>query len=971
MLLLGNDSMSKAQGGRLHAIKNEPAVDKPFVNIWNSWKDKLPNYYENNRVDLNFSVNNINGQTKYYKDSKEGARNIGAVVQPNTYLGWHKIFKTKLRDGQPNESGIYIGPPTLNGHTYKDYNINYFIDPSNGKQLKDGERIQYAMSALVSIMVDNGKNPYAAKLGLNKQLVVMVANAIALGINLETALLLVNQPIVQDAFKQSNITGGNPMRSLRSAYNAFIKGEKPLNIVSMGTEVTDEFLEDLIRKGERPLDKGTKRSVEKDKIRVGGTDYILGRTQIDEVKEMAGLREFLNLSYITQANNNLGAIAALAESMGRDLDAVANTNKNLNDLGLFLDKEDYLDARVMGNPIPFEYNFVNEITNINSIPGINTNLFKHFTDLSVPFLLTPATEVFISLENFLTRGLRGMTAKRTADAISKIRKDLLSYLTIKSYMHNLNLLGESGQESLASLNNALIYNEMEGSIRIDKEIEKVRDFLKATDQKNEFINLFIRNDRTGTKKNKTGINRVRTQNLVKLSNNKANRIQTSLISLLKDKTTRAAVTHLIHYEMVKNGFQQKAGSFLQVIAPALPDIQMYLGEAKRVKDLLSTKFKNLEEVDEGFKNTFGLTLDETLQDLSQWFRSSKDSYYIPQVGKGVQFNTSKGVRSPMYIKDNKFIVDYHQGTTEITKYKSKDPNDKRIKIPKLEIDIEKKSYEILTGAGFRRKGLGFIFPQVTSVSQTLANGTSIVKYYYLNRLFSPYTKGKTNTNLYAAEKVSNALVGTTAEYIEFDLLGSKDQWKMGFMFNIAKINGKTQLQPTLKQIAQNESMNQTDGAPTPPSDYADQSYTIPANVEPRNTVNDTNINSIEANNDKIEFKKDDNVVGSTETQEPQAIINQNIDLDKKKAVPASAFSKAEGKGAKFSKDKLGPQTKKDNNYVDVIREWFQSTPVGELNKAAEANLLTGARLKDFVTYYEKNRNVTNLDDFMYRLKNCK
>ena len=76
-------------------------------------------------------------------------------------------------------------------------------------------------------------------------------------------------------------------------------------------------------------------------------------------------------------------------------------------------------------------------------------------------------------------------------------------------------------------------------------------------------------------------------------------------------------------------------------------------------------------------------------------------------------------------------------------------------------------------------------------------------------------------------------------------------------------------------------------------------------------------------------------------------------------------------GAKFSKDKLGPQTKKDNNYVDVIREWFQSTPVGELNKAAEANLLTGARLKDFVTYYEKNKNVTNLEDFMYRLKNCK
>ena len=80
---------------------------------------------------------------------------------------------------------------------------------------------------------------------------------------------------------------------------------------------------------------------------------------------------------------------------------------------------------------------------------------------------------------------------------------------------------------------------------------------------------------------------------------------------------------------------------------------------------------------------------------------------------------------------------------------------------------------------------------------------------------------------------------------------------------------------------------------------------------------------------------------------------------------------AEGKGAAFSKNKLGPRTTKNNNYIDAITKWFQSTSLGELNKAAEANLLNGARLKDFVSYYEKNKNVTNLDDFIYRLKNCK
>jgi len=543
-------------------------------------------------------------------------------------------------------------------------------------------------------------------------------------------------------------------------------------------------------------------------------------------------------------------------------------------------------------------------------------------------------------------------------------------------MHHLNLIGESGQESLASLNNALIYDEMEGSIRISQEIKKIKDHLKATNQKNEFINFFIRDDKNGTKKNKTGINRVRTQNLVKLSNNKANRIQTSFISLLKDKTTRAAVTHLIHYEMVKNGFQQKAGSFLQVIAPALPDIQIYLGEAKRVKDLLSTKFKNLEEVNEGFKDVLGLTLNETLQDLSQWFKSAKDSYYIPSIKK-VQLDTKKGVRSPVYKRDNTLVVDYYQGKPEVlAKYKTKNPNDKRIFVPAItsivldKFETPSPNQDKLQKAGFKFVEDGIIFPPVISTSEIVSDGSTLKKYYYLDRLFSPYTKDITSNNLYDTTNVSKALIGTTAQYVEFDLLGSKDQWKMGFMFNIAKINGKTQLQPTATEIRNRQNLVNEQVIPYVEDFYGEGDIGFVPPFEPRNTVSSTDINLVEATNDKIDFKKGGEVVGSTENQDAQTIINANVIVDKKKAAPASAFSKAEGVGAKFSKDKLGPQTKKDNNYIDVITEWFQSTPVKQLNRAAEANMLPGSRLKDFVTYYEKTRNVTNLDDFIYRLKNC-
>ena len=65
--------------------------------IWESWENKVPVVYQNNRVDLGYDLNNLLGQYKLYRDSKEGSRNIGAVVPVNTVISWHRVLKTKLR----------------------------------------------------------------------------------------------------------------------------------------------------------------------------------------------------------------------------------------------------------------------------------------------------------------------------------------------------------------------------------------------------------------------------------------------------------------------------------------------------------------------------------------------------------------------------------------------------------------------------------------------------------------------------------------------------------------------------------------------------------------------------------------------------------------------------------------------------------------------------------------------------------
>ena len=87
----------------------------------------------------------------------------------------------------------------LDGKEYKSF---------GGTLNENGMRKQDLMSSLIVAMTDNAKEFLVSKLGLNAHATRMLANMIQLGVPLETSILLLNQKIIQDIYRQIDNSDG-------------------------------------------------------------------------------------------------------------------------------------------------------------------------------------------------------------------------------------------------------------------------------------------------------------------------------------------------------------------------------------------------------------------------------------------------------------------------------------------------------------------------------------------------------------------------------------------------------------------------------------------------------------------------------------------------------------------------------------------------------------------------------------------
>jgi hypothetical protein len=243
--LMGNESNTTAEEGQV-PLSYEPADLKPLEDVFNELADdeKGLEFFQKFKNEGGTSVDSPLGQMLAFKNNKEGAASIGAVVLPNLYLN---LFQ---------EYGITVKRQSIGGQTAStrlDFNGKKggFRDFGTlREQLPDGSqgnRTQYIISALITAMTDNAKERMAAKLGLNKSALAVVANMTALGVPLKTSILLINNPVVKKMYYEAANAGRSSIKGSVTKALKQLEAKIGENLIML--EVNDAVLATAIEEG--------------------------------------------------------------------------------------------------------------------------------------------------------------------------------------------------------------------------------------------------------------------------------------------------------------------------------------------------------------------------------------------------------------------------------------------------------------------------------------------------------------------------------------------------------------------------------------------------------------------------------------------------------------------------------------------------------------------------------------------------
>ena len=610
--LLGNKGMTEAQDGRRTGVAFEPADLTPLTDeegglgVWQYIARELPKLAEEVNVE-GADIDNLLGKLRAWASNKEGARSIGAVVLPNiivNLLAENNIqVRSKIVNGKETLSQI-----RLNGHTYKDFNTKYEIDPSTGKQIKKGFRTQYVISALVTAMTDNAKEQLAHKLGLNKNALAVVVNLLALGVGIKTSVLLVNHPTIKEAY----FNAINKDEPTDPGIRALLKGRLKEILLATGEDlakvsVTDELLKRTINKAGKSI-----KSVADSTI-----------SELNE--EFAVLTTFLTAYRLAEYTGKMQSIVTLNSGLGRDTEAIDARNLNIEDLGIELnDKEfdKFVGEDLIAPPIDVRKIF-NEEQGAKTLQARYYTIYKEFTNQLLPAVLLTRTPDFVRIKDVVLKNLVQDRFYMTPYRQQQIEKDLLSYVTIKAYMRALSAQGNNGLKT--SLQNGFIYDQDEtDTLKLNTVIDRVKKYLEYNNKKNYFINNYTFQDRASNETNTSGVNRLRANTWTRLSDNQVVNLQNSFLELYSDLNTREDAIHIVHYILVKDAMQYKAGTILDAIPPIMFD--NLLQQADSVHKVFNLKTKT----DEAFKRVMGTTLEGLYNEFVEGYLSAQNNYWLLQ-----------------------------------------------------------------------------------------------------------------------------------------------------------------------------------------------------------------------------------------------------------------------------------------------------------------------------------------------------
>ncbi len=616
--LLGNKGMTEPQDGRRQAIAYEPADLVPLydeqseMGVWNFIEENIPELAEIARED-GVDIDNLFGKLRAWSNNKEGARSIGAAVLPNLAMNILQENNVEIRSRIINKVES-IPQIRLNNWTYRNFNTKYQVDTvksnAEGKQVEDvgGFRTQYVISAMITAMTDNAKERLAFKIGLNKDALGIVTNLTALGVDIRTSVLLVNQP------------------SIRSAYFDAINKEKPKD------PGVKKLLNDRLEAIEAVL-----ISEEEDIYEVPVTTENLAKnannvkmefeTADDLRLEYSAIKQFLNARRIKEYTGKMLSLVKLHKGFGRDMEAIDNTDQSIEELGIELTDskfDEYRDKDGLGIPIDIRGVF-NEKMGATTFQARIYTIYKEFTQQLLPSAFLTRTPDFMKIKDVvlanMTKNDRFMTSSRKV----QIEKDILSYISIKAYMRALSAQGNAVLKN--SLQNGYIYDQLVGDhLKLNEVINRVKKYLEHNGKTNFFLDKYVYQDKSSNETNNSGINKLRSNTWTRMSDSQVVNLQNSFLELYSDLNTREDAIHIVHYVLVKDAMQYKAGTILDAI-PA-PMFDNLLQQVKSVHNAFNLKTKT----EESFRRVLGESLPELYNDfVDGYLRSINNGWLIPEI----------------------------------------------------------------------------------------------------------------------------------------------------------------------------------------------------------------------------------------------------------------------------------------------------------------------------------------------------
>lgn len=589
----------------------------------------------------NKSASDVNG--KYDSNTKNSAGKEGIGIAANK-IQQFALLMSKVGDKvvKFNKDSFKFEIAGEKGGSYSAVN-------------KDGQRIANNLNILLNVFTDNAKDPIAGELNIQFELLGGFTELIMQGMSFENTVKFINLPIIQNYGKVQKALKSKIKTEIEESFSKSTAQAAAIVMLENGDKVTKDLINKVgVDKLNPEISEVQLKQIEAILLGKEFTKELLGDSNTstslevqyqalnqfvkvqDQYNTMATLNTFLTL------NQGLDtSFTDLNQKLRKAIDTFKlNKVFDVEDSGSSVTDEPHIDI------FPILLDDTNTFGNIERAIEVSKKVGQKIFIEQTELFTKEFSKIFDSLKDEF---------KNVNDNVAKISKEFLGYISIKSYLDNLEELksssdiNEARKEAinirLNSINLGLIFNELnkEGKINLVSQLELLKTNEATKD--NYIVKYFTVKESI-----------IDTKSFVKESNETISLLIDSVKSLYFDNTTqlnesgltpRAFVDNMLSYLMVKDNMVFKNNS----VAKYLP-VNMF-GKYSEildglVKDLVTKKVKiNFAEAAYNFRKLYLTDINTTYAALKSRSIKVTEKGPIRLNGENLEFSISSNTEEEL------------------------------------------------------------------------------------------------------------------------------------------------------------------------------------------------------------------------------------------------------------------------------------------------------------------------------------